>query len=80
MPPTGQLVWWRFRKHRLALFSAAVLILFYIIVLFPDFFATQDPEATNARQTFIPVQGLHLFDGCQPEPLGAAASSASAIP
>ncbi len=56
------LVWWRFRKHRLALFSAAVLIGFYAVVLCPDFFSTQDPELTDARQAFIPVQGLHLLD------------------
>ncbi len=57
-----QLVWWRFKKNRLALFSAAVLIFFYLIVLIPDFFATQDPEATEARLVFIPAQALNLFD------------------
>lgn len=57
-----QLVWWRFKKNRLALISAAVLIFFYIIVLIPDFFATQDPEATEARLVFIPAQALNLFD------------------
>jgi peptide/nickel transport system permease protein len=56
-----QLVWWRFRKHRLALFSAVVLILFYIVVLFPDFFSVLDPEETNQRLMFIPIQPIHLF-------------------
>src|SRR5512135_3338384 len=55
-----QLVWWRFRKNKLALISTAVLILFYIVVLVPDFFATQDPEATEARLAFIPAQGIGL--------------------
>src|SRR5512136_129491 len=63
-----QLVWWRFKKHRLALFSAVVLILFYIVVLFPDFFAVADPEATNERETFIPMQGLNLFSGWRFDP------------
>ena len=63
-----QLVWWRFKKHRLALFSAAVLIIFYIIVLFPDFFAVSDPQATSASLTFIPMQRLHLFDGWRLSP------------
>ena len=57
-----KLVWWRFRRHRLALFSAGLLICMYIVVLCPDFFSTQDPERTDARQAFIPVQMLHLFD------------------
>ena len=44
------LVWWRFRKHKLALASAAVLAVLYAIVLCPNFFSTQDPERTDARQ------------------------------
>ena len=57
-----QLVWWRFRRHHLAMASAGLLILLYLVVLFPSFFSTQDPERTDARQAFIPVQTVHLFD------------------
>jgi len=60
--PNWKLVWWRFRRHHLAMISAGLLILLYVVVLFPDFFATQDPERTDARQAFIPVQMLHLFE------------------
>jgi len=57
-----QLVWWRFRKNRLAVFSAILLVLFYVIVFVPDFFSTQDPEATEAALAFIPMQGISFFD------------------
>ncbi len=57
-----QLVWWRFRKNKLALLSGMVLILFYAIVLIPEFFATQDPEATDAALAFVPMQGIGFFD------------------
>jgi len=57
-----RLVWWRFRRHYLAMASAGLLILLYLVVLVPDFFATQDPERTDARQAFIPVQMVHLFN------------------
>ncbi len=57
------LVWWRFRKHRLAMASAVVLLGLYAVVLCPDFFSTQDPELTDARLAFIPVQRPHLLDG-----------------
>lgn len=57
------LIWWRFKKHRLALFCAGLLIAFYIVVLFPDFFATLDPEQTEARLGFIPAQSVNLLDG-----------------
>ena len=63
-----KLVWWRFRKHRLAMLSAGVLVLFYLVVLVPDFFSTQDPEATDARQAFIPVQYLAPFQGLRFRP------------
>jgi peptide/nickel transport system permease protein len=62
------LVWWRFRKHRLALLSAAVLVGFYAVALCPDFFSTQDPELTEARRAFMPAARLHLFDGGRVRP------------
>jgi len=63
-----RLVWWRFRKHRLAVASTLVLLGLYAVVLCPDFFSTQDPEATDARLAFIPVQRVRLFDGWSPRP------------
>ena len=57
------LVWWRFRKHHLAMASAVVLLGLYAVVLCPDFFSTQDPEYTEARLAFIPVQRPRLLEG-----------------
>ncbi|HZY41599.1 MAG TPA: ABC transporter permease [Anaerolineae bacterium] len=62
------LVWWRFKKHRLALVCGVLLIFLYIVVLVPDFFAIEDPEFTEAKQSFIPPQTLHLFDGANLSP------------
>ncbi len=56
------LVWWRFRKNKLAVASLLVLFFLLLVVLVPDFFATVDPEATNARLAFIPVQGIHWMN------------------
>src|SRR5688572_32976247 len=63
-----QLVWWRFRKHRLAVASALILLGLYAVVVCPDFFSTHDPEATDARLAFIPVQRVRLLDGWRPSP------------
>jgi len=57
-----KLVWWRFKKHRLALVSGVVLIMVTLVALFPEFFSTQGPHETNATKSFIPVQVVHLFD------------------
>ncbi|MFQ5855476.1 MAG: ABC transporter permease [Anaerolineae bacterium] len=60
--PSWKLVWWRFKKHRLALVSSVVIIMVAMVALFPGFFSTQDPHKTNAVRSFIPVQRLHFFD------------------
>ncbi len=57
-----QLTWWRFRKHRLAMIGAAVIIVFYLIVIFADFLAYADPNSSQARRSLIPPQPIHLFD------------------
>src|SRR3954451_5570443 len=57
-----QLTWWRFRKHKLAAASLAVIILFYFVAILADALAISDPHATDARRSFIPPQGIHLFD------------------
>ncbi|MDB5368554.1 MAG: binding-protein-dependent transport system inner rane protein [Roseomonas sp.] len=57
-----QLTWWRFRRHRLAVISGVVVLLFYLVTVLADFLATSDPHATNARRSFIPPQEIHLFD------------------
>lgn len=59
--PNWKLVWWRFRKNKLALASGVILILFYLIVLVPSFFATADPQQTSARASFIPPQRIGFF-------------------
>ena len=59
--PNWKLVWWRFRKNKLAVVSAVVLIIFYAVVFFPDFFATLPPHETSAKQAFIPPQRIAFF-------------------
>ena len=59
--PNWKLVWWRFKRHKLAMVSAVVLIVIALIALFPDFFSTQQPQKTSARESFMPVQGIHWF-------------------
>jgi peptide/nickel transport system permease protein len=62
------LVWWRFRKNKLAVFSTFVLLFLMLVVLAPQFFATLDPEQTDARLAFIPIQRIHWLDEGQLKP------------
>ena len=60
--PNWKLVWWRFKKHRLAVVSGFVVIFIATVALLPGFFSTQDPNESNAMGSFIPVQRLHFWD------------------
>ncbi len=57
-----QLMWWRFRKHRMAMTGAAVLGIFLIISLFAEFIAPYGSRARNTRYLQGPPMGIHLFD------------------
>jgi peptide/nickel transport system permease protein len=57
-----QLMWWRFKKHRLAMLSTAVVLLFYLVVVFADFLAYADPLASEAQRSLLPPQPVRWFD------------------
>ena len=57
-----QLTWWRFRRHRLAVWSGVVVALFYLVAIFADFLATVDPHDTDAKRSYIPPTSIHWFD------------------
>lgn len=58
-----QLIWWRFRRHKLAMAGAVVVLLFYLVAAFADFLATSDPHASDGQRSLMPPQSVHLFDG-----------------
>lgn len=58
-----QLMWWRFRRHRLAMVGTVVVLLFYLAVLFADFLAYASPTASEAQRSLLPPQRVHWFDG-----------------
>ncbi len=67
--PQWKLIWWRFRKHHMAMVGGVVLIVLYLIALFADVVAPQDPNAINGRFrlagptpiTFIDPDGQFTF-------------------
>jgi peptide/nickel transport system permease protein len=58
-----QLMWWRFRKHKVAVASAVVVLGFYAAVLGADFLAYSDPNASEAQRSLMPPQRIYWFDG-----------------
>jgi peptide/nickel transport system permease protein len=58
-----QLMWWRFRKHKLAVGGSIVLVAFYVVALFADFFAYVDPQESDAQRSLMAPQPIHWLDG-----------------
>jgi peptide/nickel transport system permease protein len=56
-----RLFWLKFKKHKIALASLVVIVFMYLVAAFADFIAPLDPNATNARFTYAPPQGLSLI-------------------
>jgi peptide/nickel transport system permease protein len=63
-----KLMWWKFRKHRLAVVGGVVVILIYLVAALAEFLAPFDPEVFTATYTYAPPQPLHLFDGGEFKP------------
>jgi peptide/nickel transport system permease protein len=60
--PPWKLMWWRFRKHRMALFCAGVLIVFYFVALFCEFVAPYDPDQALLQFKQVRPTYIHIFD------------------
>ena len=56
----AQLVWWAFKRHKLAMAGLVVTVLLYVIALVPGFFAINDPGAQNARTPYHPPESIQL--------------------
>ena len=60
-----QLMWWKFRRHRLAMFSLVIIVILYIVAVFAGFFAPQATASYQRRYTQAPPQTIHWFDNGQ---------------
>lgn len=57
-----QLMWWRFRKHRIAVISTIVIILFYLGAVFCEFVAPADPNQIDGLHKNAPPQAITFID------------------
>jgi peptide/nickel transport system permease protein len=57
-----QLMWWKFRKHRMAVISGIILIVFYLCALFADFISPYDPLEYDAGYKFVPPMHITFIN------------------
>ncbi len=60
-----QLMWWKFRKHRLAMVSLVIIVAMYIVAVGAGFFAPQAVDTYSRRYTQAPPMTIHWFDNGQ---------------
>ncbi len=56
-----QLMWWRFRKHQVAMLATVVTILIYLVAVFAEFLAPVPRNHYAADYTFAPPQRLRFI-------------------
>jgi len=56
-----RLIWWKFRRHRLAMIGGSVTILIYMIAIFAEFLAPFPTDRYVSKYTYAPPQTLYLF-------------------
>ncbi|QIA21050.1 ABC transporter permease [Mesorhizobium sp. AA22] len=60
-----RLMWWKFRKHRLAVISGMFLAALYFGILICEFLAPYDLHTRNMDYIYSPPQRVHLFHNGQ---------------
>jgi peptide/nickel transport system permease protein len=56
-----RLMWWRFRRHRLALISGIFLLVAYLSIVIAEFLAPYNLHTRNMDYIYAPPQSVHLF-------------------
>lgn len=57
-----QLMWWKFRKHKLAMISVPVLLILYLTAVFCEFISPSLPAERFTSYKNAPPQRIHFYD------------------
>lgn len=61
LAPQWKLMWWKLKKHRLAMIAGGFLALMYLMIPFVEIIAPYDQETRDTGHILAPPQSLHLF-------------------
>ena len=56
-----RIMWWKFRRHRIALISAAILAVLYASILASEILAPYNLNTRDTRHIYAPPQPVQLF-------------------
>ncbi|MEL6948047.1 MAG: ABC transporter permease [Pseudomonadota bacterium] len=55
------LMWWKFKKHRVAVWSGVFLLLLYSSIFISEFLSPWNYQTRNSQHIYVPPQSIHLF-------------------
>jgi peptide/nickel transport system permease protein len=61
MASQWRMMWWKLKRHRLAVVSGCVLLVMYVSMLFSELIAPYALATRNTEYIFAPPQGVHFF-------------------
>ena len=56
-----QIMWWKFRRHRIAVIAGAILLAFYASILVSEILAPYNLHTRDTKHIYAPPQALHFF-------------------
>ncbi len=62
MASEWRMVWWKLRRHRVAVAAGAVLLIMYLSILICEFLAPYGLDARNTDFIYAPPMRVHVFD------------------
>src|SRR5260370_16258761 len=62
MASEWRMVWWKLRRHRIAVLSGAILLIMYASILICEVLAPYGLDARNTDFIYAPPQRIRIFD------------------
>jgi peptide/nickel transport system permease protein len=57
----AQLMWWKFRRHRMAVASIVLVVILYLLAILAEFVAPYDPNETDTKFLFVPPRVIRFW-------------------
>ncbi len=61
MASQWQMMWWKFKRHKLAVFSGIILLIMYASTLVSEVISPYGLNSRDTKHIYAPPQGIHLF-------------------
>lgn len=56
-----KLMWWKFRQHRVAVWSGYFLLALYLSIFISEWLSPYNYQTRHTRHIYVPPQGIHLI-------------------